>query len=146
MGLGLLLLAAACQSRETPALMSSGGSGDITTTNPRPVVQITPWTPPPPNDPIVLGVTISNKGGHAFSMGSAPNESKVVVTALDSGGIALGTKTVPFDPSAWGDGSHSVDLKDTAELIRKGATVSFEITIHCQLGTDPPFTISDKEP
>src|SRR5688572_24778977 len=95
-GAVLLLFAASCGSGE-PRLVSSGGGGaTIGPAIPMPVVQITPWTPPAPNDPIVLGVTLSNKGSHAFLKGAPP--SRVEVSGFDGTGALIGTKAVEIDP------------------------------------------------
>ena len=128
---------------------SGGDGGGVTigpTSIPRPTVVIKPWTRPGTGDPIVLGITISDKGTHAFLAGSSPAESRIEAEGFNVDGMSTGSQRIAINPALWTDGPRDVDISAAASLITKSRTMTFKIVINAQLGTDPVFVVTDTEP
>jgi hypothetical protein len=147
----VLVFALGCGGTGKPVTVAPGGEdgGGVTvgpTSIPRPTVVIKPWTRPGTGDPIVLGITISDKGTHAFLAGVSPSESRIEIEGFNAEGLSQGTQRIAFDPALWTNGGRDVDISPAAALITKSTKMSFRIFINAQLGSDPVFVVTDMEP
>jgi hypothetical protein len=144
-GLSVLLLALGCGGDKTTISPAPGGGGIGPAPPPKPVVQINPWTPPPAGDPVVLGVTLQDTGTHTYFQGVAPNQSHLLIEGTGSGGLAVGSMTIDFNPAGWTT-TGSIDLATAATLIRKAEKLKFTVFINVQPASGPSFVITDTEP
>jgi hypothetical protein len=113
-----------------------------------PVVQIAPWVPPAPGNPLVLTVKVTNKGAHNFLNSSGANISKLMVTGKDGNTIIGTTIEEKLDVSGWGDGNHSVALSPAQTALYNDPNVKqviFEVVVIGEKPPKPPEKIVDTE-
>lgn len=101
-----------------------------------------PATPPPvritwpaqedTTNPLVLGVTVGEKGGWSFVKTSGSDRSYVVVSGLDAAGLPHEDITIDVDPSDWeSHGSYKVDLTAAAPIVQKGTCTAITLMVLC---------------
>ena len=113
-----------------------------------PVVQIAPWVPPAPGNPLVLTVKVTNKGPYNFLNSSGVTISKLMVTAKDGPTIIGATIEEKLAVSGWGDGNHSVPLSPAQTALYNNPsakTVIFEVVVIGEKPPKPPEKITDTE-
>jgi hypothetical protein len=116
----------------------------------KPVVQITPWVPPPPGNPLVLTAKVSGKGSYSFVNSDGFTMSKLMVTAKNGSSQIIGnTIEEKIDVSGWADeSSNPVLLSPTQQALYehgKTKTVIFEVVVMCQDGTSSADKITATE-
>lgn len=95
---------------------------------PAPIVKIA-WSPPPGN-PLVLGVEVSQTDGWTYVKDS--HTSVLVMGQIRGRQVS---HVIPYDPTGWQDGNYQIDLADEhggcADLLRNGTQRCFYMTVPC---------------